>query len=372
LECRAFNERSVNLEKPVLAEAESRGLLNQDFSRAIVAGALLCCPCKTMFPVVNGLPVLLPYTTERHERSRAEFKSEFGKLEPAYRFPAAAPVQGEDFVRKSFSEEWEPYDYDGVLWEMSYEDDERRFLQEIGASCAKRDGTFLEVGCGLGITTNLARKNFGMDAVGVDLSSAVSKAAQQFSDDPFLHFAQASAFSLPFARACFDMVYSRGVLHHTYSTEAAFKAVANVCRPGGCAYLWVYGLGSINDNLFRRVAYALEQAARPTLSLHPNAAVSRMVLGTFAVGYIGFNAMRRMRDPLVQPLTFARAVHAARDRFTPRFAHRHSQSDVMRWFGDAGFDRIEAVDWRQVPSADREDFRRNVGVRGVKRFEKVA
>jgi SAM-dependent methyltransferase/uncharacterized protein YbaR (Trm112 family) len=372
LECCAFTKRSLHLDDALSAEAEQRGILNQEFGRAVEDGVLLCPSCRILFPIVSGLPVLLPYATDRHQQLRARFAGEFSKLEPAYRAPSHTPVPGENVVRKSFSEEWEPYAYDGVLWEMSYEDDERRFLREIGPSCAKPGGTFLEVGCGLGITTNLARKNFGMDAVGVDLSSAVSKAAHQFRDDPFLHFAQASAFHLPFASGFFDTVYSRGVLHHTYSTEAAFRAVAMVCRPGGCAYLWVYGVGSINDNLFRRAAYALERAARPALSAYPDAPPSRLVLGALAVGYIGFNAMRRMRDPRVQPLTFARAVHAARDRFTPRYAHRHAPSDVMRWFHEAGFDRVEAVDWKQIPSADREDFRRNVAVRGVKQVEAPA
>ena len=167
----------------------------------------------------------------------------------------------------SFSKEWLEYDYDGVIWEMSYDDHELRFLKEIGpALTERRHGNFLEVGCGLGITTALAHKNSGADAVGLDLSLAVWKACRHYRSNPFLHFVEASVFAIPFAPASFDLIYSRGVLHHTVSTEKAFESVAPLCRPGGTLYLWVYGMGSIRETVFRRVVYALERAMRPVLS----------------------------------------------------------------------------------------------------------
>src|SRR6184192_3016919 len=99
---------------------------------------------------------------------------------------------------------------------MSYEDHESRFLQEIGSFGPQAGTKFLEVGCGLGVTTYLAQKNFSMEGIGVDLSSAVLKASLHYRNNPFLHFVQASAFHLPFSRDTFDIVYSRGVLHHTH------------------------------------------------------------------------------------------------------------------------------------------------------------
>ena len=71
-----------------------------------------------------------------------------------------------------------------------------------------------------------------------------------------------------------------------------------------------------------------------------------------------------MTNSAIQPLTLSRGVHAARDRFTPRYAHRHQASEVTAWFQRAGFDRMEVLDWRIMPPADHDDFRRNVGVRG--------
>ena len=224
-------------------------------------------------------------------------------------------------------------------------------------------GFTLEVGCGIGLTTAQAQRHFKGDAVGVDLSLAVLGAVEHYRGNPFLHFVQASAFRPPFEEASFDVVYSRGVLHHTYSTRDAFLSIARYCKPRGRAYLWVYGPGSINETPFRRLAYAAELSLRPVLSRAP-AVISTAVLAPIAVGYIGYNRLRRARNNQVQPFTFERALHSARDRFTPRYAHRQDAAQVVEWFREAGFDAIEAVDWRQIPSADQDDYRRNTGVRG--------
>jgi hypothetical protein len=125
----------------------------------------------------------------------------------------------------------------------------------------------------------------------------------------------------------------------------------------------VYGPGSINDTMFRRVAYAAEATLRPVLSRAPSA-VGTAVLTPIALGYVGYNRLRRAADRTVQPFTFSRALHSARDRFTPRFAHRQPATEVASWFRDAGFDAVDVVDWMQIPTSDREDYRRNTGVRG--------
>ena len=71
----------------------------------------------------------------------------------------------------SFSTEWATYRYDGVIWEMNYAHHEERFLRELGVSPYTATGLFLELGCGLGVTTFLAQRNFRTDAVGVDTSA---------------------------------------------------------------------------------------------------------------------------------------------------------------------------------------------------------
>lgn len=364
LELRAFEHAECTLTSEIEALARERRVLDQRFAQRIDAGVLLCGTCDLMFPIFDGLPVMLCYTTPAHEHFAQRHRESLAPF-AAYRFPDREPPSGEREVMKSFSKEWLEYEYDGVIWEMSYGDHETRFLKEMGPALKEHGARrFLEVGCGLGITTHLAHANSGVDAVGLDLSLAVWKACRHYQSNPFLHFVEASVFAMPFARQSFDLIYSRGVLHHTFSTAKAFEAVAPLCRPGGSAYLWVYGIGSIRETVFRRVVYGLERAVRPALSEGPDSPLAKAFLTAMGAGYVLFNGMRRKTNPSIQALTLSRGIHAARDRFTPKYAHRHEVSEVIGWFRRAGFDSVEVLDWRAMPPADHDDYRRNVGVRG--------
>lgn len=363
----AFAEHQASLDAHHTALARECGVLDASFATYVDAGALSCASCAVRYPIFDGLPVLLPYATALHEAFNRRFARELSELHPRLPFADREPVPGERFVQSSFSTEWLAYDFDGVIWEMGYADHERRFLLELGdLRPARRCGTFLEAGCGIGITTELAQRNFGVDAVGVDLSLAALRATARHRTNPFLHFVQASVFYMPFARETFGTVYSRGVLHHTYSTAKAFASLAAFCRPGGSTYLWVYGPRSTNDNLLRRGLFVAERTVRVLLRGRDDGALAKLVLTPLAAAYMAFNWSRRLRDRTIQPYNFRRAMHAARDRFTPEFAHRHAHPEVREWFEAAGYVDVEDVDWRVMPSADHDDYRRNTGVRGRK------
>ena len=362
-----FDAQDASIDPAQLDVARCRGLDGPEFAHWVESGLVSCATCALAFPIFKGVPVLLPYETSLHTAFAAEFEQ---KLTAAHAHPFARrePVDGERFVLSSFSTEWLAYDFDGVIWEMDYADHERRFLAELGGHrpAAGRHGTFLELGCGIGITTHLAQRNFGVDAVGVDLSLAVLPATARYKDNPFLHFVQGSVFYLPFSPGSFDTVYSRGVLHHTYDTAAAFRALARHARTGGATYLWVYGPKSTDDNAFRRGVFVLEKIVRKLLRGRDSGWLADALLWPLAGAYVVFNRCRRLADPTIQPYNFRRALHAARDRFTPEFAHRHSAAEVVGWFRECGYPDPEVVDWRAMPSADHDDYRRNTGVRGRK------
>jgi hypothetical protein len=80
---------------------------------------------------------------------------------------------------------------------------------------------------------------------------------------------------------------------------------------------------------------------------------------------------------LYHPLVKARAKHSdkwkfnntnhgLRDRFSHRYAHRHSYNDVFEWFENAGFSILDVMS----PAVYRQLFKRRawgVGVTGRKR-----
>lgn len=365
LQLNSFDERRVEIAPEHLSLAKEQGLLDEDFNRYIVSGALLCEACLALYPITHGLPILVPYTTPTHKEFAAAFPDRIATL-AGYAFPSMEPVRGEQFVMNSFSNEWIDYDYDGVIWDLSYEDHEKRFLAEIGPDAAQdgRGGIFVEIGCGLGLTTAFAAKNLQCDALGVDLSLAVLRASREFKANPFLHFVQGSAFYLPLRESLATLMYSHGVLHHTYSTSDAVASVAKYCSNNGWFYLWLYGSGSKKGSVARRIAFGLEERIRPAIAKNLQSLPSRAALATMSYAYLLVNAFHRFRDPTVERYSYAHALHAARDRFTPLFAHRHDYIEVAAWFDKLGFEDVQQVDWRTMPTSNQANYRRNTGVRG--------
>jgi SAM-dependent methyltransferase/uncharacterized protein YbaR (Trm112 family) len=365
LQLKSFDECRVAIAPEHEALAKEQGLLDEEFNRYIVSGALLCSGCHGLFPIIYGLPVLVPYTTPTHAEFKTAFADRLEQLE-GYEFLSKEPVRGEQFVMKSFSNEWIDYDYDGVIWDLSYEDHEKRFLAEIGPDAAHdgRGGIFVEIGCGLGLTTSFAAKNLQCDALGVDLSLAVLRASREFKANPFLHFVQGSAFYLPLRESLATLMYSHGVLHHTYSTSEAVESVAKHCSKEGWFYLWLYGSGSKKGSVARRVAFGLEEKLRPAIAKNLESLPSRAALATMSYAYLLVNAFHRFRDPSVERYSYANALHAARDRFTPLFAHRHDFNEVAAWFDKLGFEEVQQVDWHTMPTSNQANYRRNTGVRG--------
>ncbi len=364
LELESFDERTVSLSPEHLSLAATRGVLDAEFSTYIESGVLRCASCRALYPITRGLPILVPYITPAHTEFTAAHESALAAWSD-YHWPSKAAVPGEQFVMRSFSAEWLEYDYDGVIWDLSYEDHEKRFLAEIGERvlCDGQGGIFLEIGCGLGLTTSFAAKHLRGDAIGVDLSLAVLRATAQFADNPFLHFVQGSAFYLPLRSSIATVLYSHGVLHHTYSTSAAVAAVAKQSASSGWIYLWLYGSGSTKGSLARRAAFALEEKIRPVIARHLSTLPVKGVLSSVACAYLLVNSYHRLRDPSVEKYNYANALHAARDRFTPLFAHRHDYPEVAGWLLKLGFENVQEVDWRTMPTANQANYRRNTGVR---------
>ena len=356
-------ERKASLTPQQFERADRQGLTVEQVIGAVDQGLLLCEECFTWYPIYHGLPVMLPYWTNLHDSFLGENGSHVQGLGSKYKAMRDKPAPGEDFVRKSFSSEWLDYTYDGVIWSYTLEDRRKFFLAELGAPKTKSYKDFLEIGCGLGLVTNFASEEYECDAVGVDLSLAAMRAAQHFRENPFLHFVQASVFRLPFEKHSFDLVYSHGVLHHTYSTAEAFRHMAARCRNDGRLYVWLYGEGTKTARLDRRIAYAVECVVRPVMARSPGW-IQSVALAPFSALYAVINRTQRMFGKPLEPYTYQRALHAVRDRLTPLYAHRHSVNEVRSWFEKCGFESLHLVQPCEVPASAVDNIVCGVGMQG--------
>lgn len=102
----------------------------------------------------------------------------------------------------------------------------------------------LEVGCGTGLLLERFAR-FAEHATGIDLSPGMLARARERG----LDVTEASATSLPFANASFDVTCSFKVLPHVRELDVALREMTRVTRPGGIVIAEFY-----NPRSFRGLA----------------------------------------------------------------------------------------------------------------------
>ena len=171
------------LQSGALIRADSVHPARSSDRRWIESGVLSCLDCRCIYPIHRGVPILLRYSTAlartAYEALPQSMRREL--LDGGFGLSGDEAPLGERHVGASFSTQWEAYEYGGTLWTASTTDRVQTFRGE----CGLRDGDllrkrFCEIGCGLGILTNEAAAGLGAEAWGMDVSTAVFRAAAQF------------------------------------------------------------------------------------------------------------------------------------------------------------------------------------------------
>jgi SAM-dependent methyltransferase len=216
----------------------------------------------------------------------------------------------------------------------------------------------LDAGCGSGFSASLwISPDWGGQCwVGADISEAIDVARDRLANVPNAHFVQADLLELPFPPESFDVVFSEGVLHHTPSTERAFKSLVPLLAPGGELMVYVYRrkgpIREFADDEVRRAISSLPPeeawaALRPLTELARSLAELRAEVDVREdIPYLGIKAGRYDVQRLIywhflklfwnEEYTFEENNHINFDWYHPRYAHRQTEEDVRRWCDESG------------------------------------
>ncbi len=309
----------------------------------VETGILTSSVSRTWYPIINHVPVLLTFPTPLVDGFARQHSSVIAALGD-FHAPREAPMPGERSVQATFTEEWEALGDDEHTF--VYTDAELEALHRdvwLRMSEVERAGvrTALNVGIGFGKETRVLAALFpNAMTVGVDLNLALVRAGRLLSGISRTHAVVASLFRLPFEPGTFDHVHSQGVIHHTYSTKAAFNNIAAFVRPGGTLFVWVYAaedpyvVKGWTGWLVWLYWVTTHRIFRPILSRSP--ASVRNTAMYFIAGMLHPVLKRRASRP--EQWRFANTLHGLYDAFTPRYAHQHGFNEVLEWFEDAGFE----------------------------------
>lgn len=141
------------------------------------------------------------------------------------------------------------------------------FLKALDAGVPAR-ARVLDAGCGTGqLSAYLALCGSRRSVISVDACSASLGEASGFRTRAELthwHLLRADLFDLPVREQAFDVVLSRGVVHHTPDPERATREVARRVKPGG---ILVIGFYESLGRLFHRMRMRVSQVTGKPLAL---------------------------------------------------------------------------------------------------------
>lgn len=344
------------------AEAVSRHIDCATLEQAVKTGVLLSDQAGVWYPIVNYVPVMLDFKTKLHDWFRSTYRDKLS-AHVDYQPPTGAPRPGELLTQRSFSTQWNILQDDELSFSYTHQEREDFLRLELDWPSwvlARNPGRLLDVGCGFGMEALSLRNVTGAEVFGTDLNLSLLTSGPKFPKQPFVHTVIASLFALPYAKKSFDIVYSHGVLHHTYSTRSAFESVYSHMTARGMIYIWLYGQEDFAKNLTLSTSHMFETLFRASISRLPRLLQS-FVVWLFAVVYHRHQSRYGInRDKW----KFKNSLHMVRDRWTCRYAHRHSFHEVMCWFLDKGLDYelVNSLAYRQ-----RFDYSLiGIGIRGTR------
>ena len=314
-------------------------------SDAEITEGLLACARSHWFPVVGGIPRMLPDALAEHWATLEPLLPQppppelLPVVETARSFAAAAArVNYDRQTRENFSHEWDNHDLGGSTWGMKLSDRvEWFFLDPLRIPAEELKGkVMLDAGCGNG-SQSVAYTAHGLEVIAVDLSSGLEhgqayRHRHEGADPKRVHFVQANLQQPPLNPGSLDIIHSAGVLHHTPDTLQTFRALRPLLKERGTFYVWLYK--------YEKLVTPVVDTLRAVTTRVPPRQFAR-IADVMAVPFIGFckavNGLGVRKYPV---MSRREAALALMDIFGAPYAYYHTYEEVAAWYEAAGFAEV--------------------------------
>ena len=296
----------------------------------VIQGTLTCVK-KHKFLIIQGIPRLVSDT-----------QKDFVKTEDA------------------FSSKWRNFNktYHNKKW---IEGQKKWFLERFGWKTVskfnnflKTRSTILDAGTGVGNSAKLFSSNPNSQVFAIDASESIEFAYKKYGKIKNIHFLQADIRKLPFKKNFFDFICSDQVLHHTKDTESSFKMLSRLLTKKGIISVYVYRkkgpLREFADDHIRESTIKMTEKQcmefsknmallgkslsqlKKKIIIKEDIPLLKIKAGTYDIQrFLYWNFLKCWWSPDVP---FDQSVATNYDWYYPKFAYRHSEKEVRKWFKD--------------------------------------
>lgn len=175
----------------------------------------------------------------------------------------------------------------------------------------------LEIGCGTAQLSNYLAATTPTRIYATDMTLASLQLGHDFAKRNGIEgvrFIQANLFLPPIKPESMDILIANGVLHHTYDTKKAFMSISRLVKPGGYIIIGLYNhIGRLRTD------------------------IRRGLVKIFGVRVL-------FLDPhLRNNLSPEKRRAWINDQYYHPQERKHSISELMRWFDEAGFSFVSSI-----------------------------
>jgi len=205
--------------------------------KLLSSGSLACPPCGAQYPIKNGIPQMLPAHLAAVLPQRDVYRE---KMQSSVRGGETAADPG-DAETDRFMWEHQLYDWAkevmysdakaAAIFESYAEKGAKDLCQFIERQAGGVEGkSLLYVGSGNDRLVALPLEIKGAFVVNLDVASGP---LEDLADAGARNCVCGDARRLPFRDGAFDVVFSKGSVHHSHPIDEPLLAMARVAKPGG-------------------------------------------------------------------------------------------------------------------------------------------